>query len=98
MPKFKVVLRGENFFFSQDGELRKFGFCARRFVTAKNPEEAGKVALILVRQSPILKEARFEESWTRPVIRLEAVKKINPIAFLLQKSHRKIDFYPEDEG
>jgi hypothetical protein len=96
MEKFEVKLHGENFFFNQNGEPWKFGFHARRFVRAKNPEEAGKMALILMRQSPVLKESLADESLARQVIHLVEVKKANRFTFLFKESKVDIEFYPED--
>ena len=40
MKRFKVKLHGENFLLNLDGELKKFGFYATKFVKAENPQEA----------------------------------------------------------
>jgi hypothetical protein len=98
MEKFEVKLQGKNFFFNQNGEPWKFGFYARRFVRANNPEEAGKMAVILLRQSPVLKDALAADGLARQVIHLVQVKKANPVTFLFKESKVDIEFYPEEEG
>jgi hypothetical protein len=98
MEKFEVKLQGKNFFFNQNGEPGRFGFYARRFVRADNPTDAGKMAVILTRQSPVLKEALSDEGPARQVIHLVQVKKANPLTFLFRGKKIDIEFYPEEEG
>jgi hypothetical protein len=98
MKKFEVKLHGENFLFDRDGEPGRFGFHAKRFVKAKDPEEAGKVAIILMHQNPVLQEALVHEGMSPPAIRLVQVKKANPFKYLFKKSAKDVDFYSQDEG
>jgi len=97
MKKYEVSLEGTNFLFNQDGEHRKFGFQAKVIVLAKDPEEAGKMAALMVRQNPLLKDALVDAGSVRPEISLLQVKKTSPIKLLLKKQSIKIDFHPEDE-
>jgi len=43
MKRFEVKLHGKNFLLNLDGELKKFGFYATKFVKAENPQEAEKI-------------------------------------------------------
>jgi|GEM_PF-450197 len=97
MEKFEIELQGKNFLFDRDGEPGKFGFNARCFVRARSPEEAGKMAAILVRQNPLLKDALVDSGMAAPAIRLVQARKAGALRFLLKRSATKIDFFPEEE-
>ena len=98
MKKFKLLLHGENFLLNLHGELKKFGFYATKFVKAANPQEAEKIAKILIRQYPSLRDTILNESADRPTINLEEIREVNFLKFLSKKSTTGFAFYPEDEG
>jgi hypothetical protein len=50
MKRFKVKLHGKNFLLNYDGELKKFGFFATKFVKAENPQEAEKMDIKKARE------------------------------------------------
>lgn len=97
MKKFKVQLHGRNFLLNVDGEPGKFGFHATRFVIAENPQEAGKIAVILIHQSPVLRDMVINESSDRSIIELVEIRAVNWFTFLAKKSTKDITFYAEDE-
>ena len=97
MKRFKVKLHGKNFLLNHDGELKKFGFYATKFVKAENPKEAEKIAIILIRQNPNLRDAVLNENADRPTINLEEIKEVNFLKFFAKKSTTGFTFYPEDE-
>lgn len=97
MKRFKVKLHGENFLLNLDGELKKYGFFATKFVKAENPQEAEKIAIILIRQNPNLRDIVLNENAGRPTINLEEIKEVNSIKFFFKKSTTDFTFYPEDE-
>lgn len=97
MRSFKVKLHGENFLLNLDGELKKFGFYATTFVKAKNPQEAEKIAIILIHQNRNLRDTVFNENADLPTINLEEIKEINLLKFFVKKSTTSFTFYPEDE-
>ncbi len=97
MKRFKVKLHGENFLFNLDGELKKFGFYATKFVKAENPQEAEKNAIILIYQTPNLRDTVLNENADRPTINLEEIKEVNFLKFFAKKSTTDFTFYPEDE-
>lgn len=94
---FEVKLRGENFMANVDGELRKFGFRARRFVKARDSLEAEKMAMIRIHQNPMIKEAVVNEGADRPRIRVEAVRPVNALHYLLKKTENDFEFYEEED-
>ena len=97
MKRFKVKLHGENFLLNLDGELKKFGFYATKFVKAENPQEAEKNAIILIYQNPNLRDAVLNANADRPTINLEEIKEVNFLKFFAKKSTTDFTFYPEDE-
>ena len=97
MKRFEVKLHGKNFLFNLDGELKKFGFYATKFVTAENPQEAEKIAIILIRQNPNLRDTVLNENADRPTINLEEIKEVNFLKFFAKKSTTGFTFYSEDE-
>ena len=97
MKRFKVKLHGENFLLNLDGELKKFGFYATKFVKAENPRKAEKIAVILSYQNPNLRDAVLNANADRPTINLEEIKEVNFLKFFAKKSTTDFTFYPEDE-
>ncbi len=97
MKKFKVQLHGKNFLFNLDGELKKYGFYATKFVEAENPQAAEKIAVILIHQSPNLRETVLNESTDRPKINLKEIEEVSFLKFFANKTKTKFSFYPEDE-
>ena len=97
MKRFEVKLHGKNFLLNLDGELKKFGFYATKFVKAENPQEAEKMAIILIHQNPNLRGTALNENADRPTINLEEIKEVNLLRFFAKKSTTDFTFYPEDE-
>jgi hypothetical protein len=97
MNKFKVQLHGENFLLNLDGELKKYGFYATKFVEAENSQAAEKIAVILIHQSPNLREIVRNESKDRPKINLKEIEEVSFLKFFTNKTKTKFSFYPEDE-
>ena len=97
MKRYKVKLHGENFLLNLDGEPKKFGFYDTKFVKAENPQEAEKIAIILIHQNPNIRDTVLNEKTDRPTINLEEIKKVNFLKFFSKKSTTGFTFYPEDE-
>jgi hypothetical protein len=72
---FKVLLRGENFLISFEGQPTRMGFYATRFVEAKNREAAELLAVDLVRRD---KEFRgiLNERNDPPMIFADEIEKV----------------------
>lgn len=97
MKRYKVQLKGENFLLDFTGEPRKFGFSATRYLRAGNPQDAEKMATIMIRQTPELRDTVLTEKTDRPRIVLESIREVNPLLFLFKKSSSQLAFHPEDE-
>jgi hypothetical protein len=97
MKKFKVQLQGENFLLNLDGELKKYGFYATKFVRAESPQEAEKIAVILMHQNPTFRETVLNGSADPPKIGLEEIKEVGFLKFFAKKSTTGVTFYLEDE-
>jgi hypothetical protein len=97
MKRFKVKLHGENFLLNLDGDFKKYGFYATKFVRAENPQEAEKIATILIHQNPNLRDTVLNENTDRPRINIEEIEEVKFLKFFTQKSTTSFTFYPEDE-
>ena len=97
MKRYKVKLHGENFLINFDGELKKYGFYATKFVKAESPQEAEKIAIILIHQNPNLRDTILNKNTDRPTINMEEIKEVNFLKFFAKKSTTDFTFYPEDE-
>jgi hypothetical protein len=97
MKRFQVKLHGKNFLLDLEGELQKYGFYATTFVKANNPQEAERMAIILIHQNPNLRDTVLNESTDRPIINLEEIQEINFLKFFAKKSTTSFTFYLEDE-
>ncbi len=45
MTKFEICIRGQNFLIEEDGEKKKFGFYAARFIEAEDSSSALEIAM-----------------------------------------------------
>ena len=96
MKRYKIKLHGENFLINFDGELKKYGFYATKFVKAESPQEAEKIAIILIHQNPNLRDTILNKNTDRPTINMEEIKEVNFLKFFAKKSTTDFTFYPED--
>lgn len=97
MKRYKIQLKGENFLLNFTGEPRKFSFHATKFLKAKSPEDAEKMAIIMIRQTPDLRNTVLTEQTDRPRIVLDSIREVNPLLFLFKKSSTQLTFHAEDE-
>lgn len=97
MKRYKVQLKGENFLLNFTGEPRKFGFLATRYLQAQNPADAEKMAIILIRQTPELRDTLLTDQSDRPQIQLLELSEISLVHYLWKKSASRLVFHAEDE-
>jgi hypothetical protein len=97
MKRYKVKLHGENFLLNLDGDLKKYGFYATKFLKAESPQEAEKNAIILIHQNPNLRDTVLNKNTDRPTINMEEIEEVNFLKFFAKKSTTDFTFYPEDE-
>jgi hypothetical protein len=96
MQKFKIELHGRNFLLNFDGEHKKFGFHATRYVTAMNVEEAERIATIQIHQYHAIRDALANEGTDSPVV---LILSSEPIGFFRSQFMKRADsfrFYPEE--
>jgi hypothetical protein len=95
MPKFQVVLRGENFPISREGGTKLTGFFTTRYVRAKRAEEAERKAVELVRYDQSLLAMLDPNSSVEPMVYLEEMARIPWWRPLGGKGYT---FYPMEES
>ncbi len=96
MQKFKVQLHGQNFLLSFDGEHKKFGFHATRFVTAENQQEAERIAIIQIHQYHAIRDALANEGTDSPVVTATETHSVTFFKSLFLGSTDTFSFYPEE--
>jgi hypothetical protein len=96
MQKFKIQLHGRNFLLSFDGEHKKFGFHATRFVSAENSSEAERIAIIQIHQYHAIRDTRANEGSDTPVVLVTDASPIGFLRSLFTSTSDKFSFYPEE--
>ena len=96
MQKFKVQLHGQNFLLNFDGEHKKFGFHATRYVSAASRSEAERIAIIMIHQYHAIRDALANEGTDSPVVTATETRTINVFQSLFFRSTDTFKFYPEE--
>lgn len=96
MQKFKIQLHGRNFLLDFDGEHKKFGFHATRYVKAENRQEAERIAIIQIHQYHAIRDALANEGSDSPVVQATDVQPVNFFQSFFLKTSDTFDFYPEE--
>jgi hypothetical protein len=76
MKKFRVFLRGENFFLRLEGEARRYGFYTTRFVEAEDENAAEQRAIELLRQHGPLRDALLNDTNDPPMLFTEEIEEL----------------------
>jgi len=98
MKRYAVLVRGDNLLLNIDGEHRRCGFTTTRYLQAADAAQAGKTALIEVRQHPALKERLFDAGRILPRIGVETIVEIGRIAFWRKRRADRFEFsFDSDE-
>jgi hypothetical protein len=77
MPGFRVLINGRNFLLNFDGEARRVGFYATRFVEAATADEAESAAVELLRGDELLREGTLNEQTDTPMIYVEEIVEVS---------------------
>ena len=93
MPKYSVLLEGENFPLKLEGETRLYGFYTTRRVKAENEEQAELIAVAEVKSDESLLSSIDREFEVEPKIFLESISKISWWSRLKKTGYT---FYPMD--
>lgn len=75
MPKYRLLMRGEDFLISMDGKSELLGFYQTIYMEAPSAEEAENKAVDTVRQSD-LREIILAGSDRRPMIYMDEMEEI----------------------
>jgi hypothetical protein len=74
--KFEVMVKGQNFLILVDGKLEKRGFYTKRFVEAKDREEAEYKVMDIMRSTKGLQEITKNEKNEPPLMYAEEITEI----------------------
>jgi hypothetical protein len=77
MKKFRVVLRGENFWMSFDGAAQRLGFYTTRFVEAADQAEAEHRAVDMLRRDAKLHGKVLNDKSDPPLIFAEEIEELD---------------------
>ena len=76
MKKFRVFVRGENFFWESEGAVKRFGFYTTRFVEAADENEAELRAVDTLRQDEKLRGNVLNDKSDLPMLFVEEIEEI----------------------
>ena len=96
MQKFKIQLHGQNFLLNFDGEHKKFGFHATRYVAAENRQKAERIAIIQIHQYHAIRDALANEGSDSPVVHVTDARPVNFFRSTFLRSADTFNFYPEE--
>ena len=74
MKGYKVILNGKNFFIHTEGETKKLGFYATRFVDAESEMDAQKQAMQLVMKNKKLQDSIRNPNDNPPQIHVDEIE------------------------
>jgi hypothetical protein len=97
MGRYRVLVRGANFLLELEGERRRFGFYATRFVRAASRQEAEAKAVELVRSDEQLITGVLNEADDPPMLYVEEAEKLGPLRGLAG-ANAGFTFYREEPG
>ena len=80
MPKYQLLIRGENFLIQAEGKIEKFGFYTSRWVEATSPTEGEKSVIELIKQDSSLKGVILNPERDPPVLYVEEINEIESFA------------------
>jgi hypothetical protein len=90
--KYRVFLKGQNFWMDFEGKLQKTGFYTTRFVEAQNPKEAEDLVIELIKKDANLLASVRNENSNPPMLYVEEIEEVD----MLQPKLGYI-FFPDEE-
>lgn len=97
MGRYRVLVRGANFFLELGGERGRFGFYTARFVRASGPVEAEAKAVELIGDDERLGGGVLNETDDPPVPYAEEIEKLGPLRGR-GRANAGFTFYREEPG
>ncbi|MBA4097246.1 MAG: hypothetical protein C0484_10825 [Rhodospirillum sp.] len=76
MKKFRILIRGENFFMKSEGAVRRFGFYTTRFAEAQDEAEAERLVVEAFRQEGQLRGRVLNDRSDPPMLFAEEIVEI----------------------
>jgi len=86
VKKFRVLVRGENFFLMSGDSIKRVGFYATRFVEALDGGEAEQRAVESLRQNEALRKATLNDRSDPPMLFTEKVDEVSSLQTSDEKS------------
>ena len=77
MKKFRVFIRGENFFMKADGVVKRMGFYTTRYVEGVERDDAERRAIDSLRQLNRLRESLLNDPANPPLLFAEEIEEID---------------------
>ena len=97
IARYKVLVRGDNFLLSLDGEHAKFGFYATRIVKSETAEDAERIAIIRIHQELNQSDHVIKNATDLPSVKVEKTVKMGPFQFVRKQRVRGFSFHREEE-
>lgn len=92
MRKYRVLLRGENFFLRVSEEVKRMGFYTTRFIEATDEGQAEQQAVELLRGDEKLKNAILNDRSDPPMLFAEEIEEIGTFEGIENPSHGLVFF------
>jgi hypothetical protein len=97
MGRYKILLLGENFLLSIDGDHAKFGFYATRIIKSESAEQAERIAIIRIHQELNRNHQIVKNIPDVPTVRVEKSEKMGPFQFVSKRNASGFAFHSEKE-
>ena len=98
MKRYRIKISGENFLLDLDCDHGKFGFRAIRVIKADSPDEAKRIALILIRQELNRSAHIIKNSPDAPRVFAEVIEELKFFQFASKKKNKRFEFICEEQS
>jgi hypothetical protein len=93
MPKYCVLVKGQNYLINLTGKVEKSGFYVNRFVEADDEVQAESIACDMIHNDPELSKMMLNGDDDKPTVRVVETREIAEL-----QSQHGFSFYREQEG